>query len=382
MFFYIASMSMYALLGIFVGINAWFAFGEAFPHPVIFWALIFFFAESYWLLRLVSHKTEMHIPSYRHFVASSMLALLCLAVAVAAVFDVFLLVTKLVVPLKGVFGFLAGHPVHTGLSGLAAVLILYFIGLLIANNPKATQYFININKPLAKENIRIVLVADVHVSSFTRIKWMRDFVGYINNLEPDIVVFAGDTIDGDPQPYADKKAGDIFKEIQSRYGIYAVVGNHEYHGVGIDYAAYLLSESRMAVLRDESFYVEPLGLTLIGRDDLSSKYFNDKPRAALTELLKDVDLEKPVILIDHQPHKPLAEEGKEDVDVQLSGHTHNGQIFPNNLIVKLLYTKPWGLWIHHTFHLLVTCGYGTWGPPIRLGSYPEIVVADLKSNIQ
>ncbi len=113
-------------------------------------------------------------------------------------------------------------------------------------------------------------------------------------------------------------------------------------------------------------------ITIIGRDDRSSARLTNKPRKTVHELLQGVNLEKPLLVIDHQPFD-LQEAKDAGIDLQLSGHTHRGQFFPNQFITSRLYEIDWGYMKKDNFSVIVSCGYGTWGPPIRIGNAPEIV---------
>jgi predicted MPP superfamily phosphohydrolase len=116
---------------------------------------------------------------------------------------------------------------------------------------------------------------------------------------------------------------------------------------------------------------EVAGVTLIGRDDISSSRFG-RQRKELSEILQDVSKDRPLILLDHQP-KNLSEAQKNGVDVQFSGHTHNGQLWPLNLIVKHLFEVPVGYKKKGDTHIFVSTGVGTWGPPVRTNARPDIL---------
>jgi len=123
---------------------------------------------------------------------------------------------------------------------------------------------------------------------------------------------------------------------------------------------------------NEQFYV-------VGRNDRSGRYMarSVAPRKELSAIMKDIDHTLPIILLDHQPaalHEPLANK----VDLQLSGHTHNGQFFPNHLITNQLFEIDWGHFTKESLQVIVSCGYGTWGPPIRTSGYSEVVKINVK----
>lgn len=162
--------------------------------------------------------------------------------------------------------------------------------------------------------------------------------------------------------------------MRAKYGIFAVTGNHEYIG-GVEPSIKYLTEHGITELRDntvkiaDSFYV-------VGREDRASKGFAGIIRKPLNQLLEGVDRTLPVILMDHQPVR-LEEAEKNGIDLQLSGHTHHGQLWPFNFITKKIYEVSMGYKQKGSTHFYVSCGLGTWGPPIRTGNRPEIVVINL-----
>jgi len=185
-----------------------------------------------------------------------------------------------------------------------------------------------------------------------------------------VLLLPGDIFDEDLNAVIRRNQGDAFRKIQSRFGIFAINGNHEYIG-GVEEAdAYMVGHG-IKLLRDESIAVDG-AFSIVGRDDRSAASFTGKPRKRLTELLQSVDRNYPVIVMDHQPFE-LSEAANEGIDLQLSGHTHNGQFFPNNLLAKRLFEHSWGYLRKGEYQIIVSAGYGTWGPPIRIGNYSEII---------
>jgi predicted MPP superfamily phosphohydrolase len=130
-----------------------------------------------------------------------------------------------------------------------------------------------------------------------------------------------------------------------------------------DHNIQLLNDT--AVLIENSFY-------LVGREDISISQFTQQKRKELSAIIEDVDKSKPMILLDHQPYK-LDQAEKNGIDLQLSGHTHHGQLWPFNFITKAVYELSHGYKQKGTTHYYVSCGIGGWGPPMRTNSRPEIV---------
>jgi uncharacterized protein len=193
-----------------------------------------------------------------------------------------------------------------------------------------------------------------------------------------VILFAGDVFDENIESSNKQQVSDNFRKLSAPYGVFAALGNHEYMGGNAEDAINYLGEAGVMVLKDRfqeiagSFYV-------IGRDDLSGARYSGAPRQDLITLLQGVDRSLPMILMDHQPSK-LEEPVKQGIDLQLSGHTHAGQLFPIRFITRRIFADDWGLLRKGDFNLIVSSGYGTWGPPIRLGNTPEVVDIMIKFN--
>ena len=287
--------------------------------------------------------------------------------------------------------YVRAHPLHLGLIVLAIVALQTIYAIYQAHVPRETHYALRINKPLAdgSTRLRIVQISDMHITDHTSAAAVERLVAQVNALAPDLVVFSGDTVDRSIKPFNDKSMPAILARLQSRYGVYAIMGNHEYYGESplLNIIAY--RQARMRVLRDQVTYLPGPGITLIGRDDWirdrdrssGASSHNRSPAAGasrlpLSTLVARADKKTPLILLDHQPRQ-IGTAAAQGIDLQFSGHTHNGQLFPANLAVAFLFKKAWGLWQNGAYHLIVSCGFGTWGPPMRLSSYSEIVVADI-----
>ena len=155
-------------------------------------------------------------------------------------------------------------------------------------------------------------------------------------------------------------------------GIYMVPGNHEYIS-GIEACESFVSGTRITLLRD-SMAVLPGGLQLVGRDDRSNRN-----RLPLDTLLAGADMTRPVFVLDHQPYD-LAQSDSLGVDIQVSGHTHRGQIWPLNWLTDALYEQSHGSrkWPHS--HIFVSSGLSLWGPPFRIGTRSDMAVLHISGN--
>jgi predicted MPP superfamily phosphohydrolase len=162
------------------------------------------------------------------------------------------------------------------------------------------------------------------------------------------------------------------KQLQAPLGTYAILGNHEYIGGAIEVYTAAMRDIGIKVLMDEAVHL-PDGMTLIGRKDrAAARMGGAKGRQTLKALLEDVDPTSPLILMDHQPAK-LAEAEACGIDLQLSGHTHRGQMFPFHWITRRVFELDWGYLQKGTTHIIVSSGFGFWGPPLRLASRSELL---------
>ncbi|MBT4364839.1 MAG: metallophosphoesterase [Desulfobacterales bacterium] len=265
----------------------------------------------------------------------------------------------------------------------AFFLIIIAISINIAGyinsiNPVLTNLNIIIEKKVnSLKSLNVVMVSDIHLGTIISNSRLTRLVDSINKLNPDIVLFAGDIVDEDITPVIVNNLGDILKNIKSKYGTYAVTGNHEYIG-GVDAADKYLNEHNIIVIRDSKVKIDN-SFYIVGREDISSKYMMNKERKSLNKIMVDIDKSYPVIMLDHQPYE-LSNAVKNGVDLQLSGHTHNGQIWPLNYITDKIFEIGRGYKKIENTHFYVSNGFGTWGPPIRVGSRPEIVSINVVFN--
>ncbi len=264
---------------------------------------------------------------------------------------------------------------YTSISTIAIVALTVLAGHVNAINPRIKNLSITINKPLVTP-LRIVALSDIHLGTVIGKQRLTHIVEKINSLDADIVLLAGDQVDEDIAPVIRQNLGETLRNIKSKYGVFGVTGNHEYIG-GVDKAYSYLVEHGITMLRDEVVHVN--GVCIIGREDISSRGFANKQRKPLKELLHNADASLPLILLDHQPFN-LNDAVENGIDLQLSGHTHNGQMFPFNYITKKVYELDWGYKQKGDTHFYVSCGVGTWGPPVRIGNTPEIMCITLQGT--
>lgn len=244
-------------------------------------------------------------------------------------------------------------------------------GYYNSKNIKIQSLEYNISKNCGElKELKIAMLSDLHLGTIIGSERLEDIVNKTNSLNPDIILLAGDVVDEDLGPVIRNNLGEMLKNFKSKYGTYAITGNHEYIG-GVEEACEYLNAHNIIMLRDSVVKIDN-AFYLIGREDNDISRFSDKKRKSLNELIKDSDKSCPLILLNHQPFD-LDESVKSEIDLQLSGHTHNGQIFPLNFITKLIFELSFGYMKKGQTHFYVSTGVGTWGPPVRIGNSPEIV---------
>jgi predicted MPP superfamily phosphohydrolase len=259
----------------------------------------------------------------------------------------------------------------TSASVLGLVSLLLLAGHINSLIPRVRALNIPISKKAGNlKYLNIVAASDIHLGTIVGSHRMDSIAKKINSLNPDLVLLPGDIVDEDLTSVIKKNPGEALRQIKSRFGIFAATGNHE-HIAGVEKACEYLENHSVTVLRDESIKIAD-SFYVVGREDLASDRFDGFQRKTLPELMAEVDRSFPIILMDHQPSN-LAEASREGIDLQLSGHTHNGQFWPANYIVDAIFELAWGYRKIGDTHFYVSNGVGTWGPPIRIGNRPEIV---------
>jgi uncharacterized protein len=254
---------------------------------------------------------------------------------------------------------------------MGVVAIILVLGHINAINPDIKTLEIKIDKKAGKyKTLNVVMVSDVHMGSLINKNRIRKLVDRINMLNPDVVLMAGDLVDEDLQPVIRYNLGNKLMEINSKLGTFAVTGNHEYIG-GAEDACIYLNQHGIKMVRDTALLIDS-SFYIVGRDDQAKNRFAGSGRKALPDILQGIDISKPLIMMDHTPFK-LEEAMKNGIDLQVSGHTHHGQLFPFNLITKKIYELSWGYLQKENTHYYVSSGFGGWGPPVRTGNKPEIV---------
>lgn len=277
----------------------------------------------------------------------------------------------------------------TGILIALSVVAVSLYGIQHAKKIQTTSYEVICHKDSGSlSELNVVLVADFHLGYSVGIRQMTDMVEKINAQNPDIICIAGDIFDNEYDALDDPEGIiSVLSTLKSKYGVYACYGNHDIEerllgGFTMNPHAPKLRNDKMedflaranittlcdeTVLVDDSFY-------LIGRVDPKKPGAEDVIPASISTLTANLDQTKPILLMEHEPEE-LQEAADSGVDLELGGHTHDGQMFPGNLTIKLLWQNAYGC-LHldkGDMYSIVTSGVGVYGPAMRIGTKSEIV---------
>lgn len=270
-------------------------------------------------------------------------------------------IARLIWPLTRPLGFLLS-------LGFTTCLLSY--GYYNYRNPDVNHLDITLEKPLKGKEIKVVGISDVHLGNGTGKSQLKEYVNLINAQGPDLILIAGDLIDNSLVPLYQQNMAEELRQLKAPLGIYLVPGNHEYIS-GMEECERFFKDTPITLLRD-TIVILPNGLQLIGRDDRSNRR-----RTPIAQLMEKTDTNLPTLLIDHQPYE-VAKKDSLGIDIQFSGHTHRGQVWPMSLLIDNMYEQSYGYrkWSHS--HVYVSSGLSLWGPPFRIGTDSDIVVFTLR----
>lgn len=265
-----------------------------------------------------------------------------------------------------------GFPIRNGVllaAGVVVCILLY--GYWNYRNPRIEHIDIELDKSLECD-LRIVAISDIHLGDGTGKRALGRYVDLINAQRPDLIIVGGDLIDNSLVPVLRNNMAEELRRLEAPMGIYMAPGNHEYIS-GIEDVVSFLETTPITLLRD-SVVKLPCGLQIVGRDDVSNRH-----RMLLKDLMARCDAAKPILVLDHQPYK-LASADSLGVDLQFSGHTHHGQVWPVSILTDKMFEQSHGYrkWAHS--HIYVSSGLSLWGPPFRIGTHSDMVVFHVKST--
>lgn len=230
--------------------------------------------------------------------------------------------------------------------------------------------------PADLERLRIVVLADLHLTPYTKGETIAGIVALANAQNPDMIVLLGDLVDGRFRPDGEEAA--LLSRLRARFGVYAVVGNHEFLA-GLEDAVRFIEGAGLTLLRGS--VAEAGGICVAGVDDPASRR-----RLGFDDVLRQADPDKFVLVLSHRPEVPAETVGR--FDLWLSGHTHGGQVWPGGVLMRILYRLGQGMTAlaapegrpRRLSHVYVTNGARYYGPPVRFFAPPEIAVIELNKK--
>lgn len=305
-------------------------------------------------------------------------------------FDLLRLIAKHT-KLKNTLLFSRGSVISIGSVVVACAVATCLYGIFNARNIKVNEYSVTVNKSCGSDkHLKAVLVADLHMGYAIGIDHITNMVEKINAQDPDIVIIAGDIFDNSYDGMDDPEGIKAqLKSIKSKYGVYAVYGNHDIDekilmGFTFDWGGKQLHNEKMTnfmkecdikLINDESVLIND-EFYLVGRRDTDKPGTEDGTRAEISELTKDLDKTKPIFVLSHEPDE-LQKTADAGADIDFSGHTHDGQLFPGNLTIGLFWENPCGMIKKDNMYSIVTSGVGVYGTFMRVGTDAEICSVDI-----
>ena len=275
---------------------------------------------------------------------------------------------------------------------LTAVTSIY--GIINAKIVRTTEYDITINKDGGNfKEMTIAMFGDPQFGYNIGEYHLKQAVDIINKNDVDIVCVVGDIFDNQYSAIKNPdKLIDLFNQIKSKYGMYAVLGNHDVEEpilCGFTFNDETLEnklaskemldfirKSGMVLLYDENVIIND-SVNLYGRADQERQNLGNITRKESGDLFKDVDTTKPIFVLDHEPRE-YDELEKAGVDLMMAGHTHDGQLWPTKIATDIIWENPYGLWVKNAFHAITTSGLGLFGPNMRVGTIAEVCIIHVK----
>lgn len=305
-------------------------------------------------------------------------------------FDLLRLIAKHT-KLKNTLLFSRGSVISIGSVVVACAVATCLYGIFNARNIKVNEYSVTVNKSCGSDkHLKAVLVADLHMGYAIGVDHITNMVEKINQQDADIVIIAGDIFDNSYDGMDDPEGIKAqLKSIKSKYGVYAVYGNHDIDekilmGFTFDWGGKQLHNEKMTnfmkecnikLINDESVLIND-EFYLVGRRDTDKPGTEDGTRAEISEFTKDLDKTKPIFVLSHEPDE-LQKTADAGADIDFSGHTHDGQLFPGNLTIGLFWENPCGMIKKDNMYSIVTSGVGVYGTFMRVGTDAEICSVDI-----
>ena len=376
----------YLLRRVMGWVKAWFPFFRTARHWALPVAVQAFLACS---IVIAFFLPEGRVRRVMKLIGNYWLGVLLYVLLAVIAADLLRLLLGYVLPFKHIFVTTQMHRIAGCVCALV-ILIASIWGVVNARIIHVTPYDVTVDKTVeGMDEMKVVLVADLHLGYNIGEKQMQQMVDRINEQDADLVVIAGDIFDNEWEAVeAPETIAATLRSIRSKYGVYACYGNHDLDEKILAGFTFETKEERIADRRfgefldrakihlleddvvciDDAFY-------LAGRKDPDRIRKTQETRDTPSELLTGLDQSLPVFVIDHQPSE-LTELAEAGADLDLGGHTHDGQLFPGNIFTGLMWENACGMKKVGDMYSIVTSGVGLWGPPMRIGTKAEVVIID------
>jgi predicted MPP superfamily phosphohydrolase len=364
---------VYAVINFYIGWQGWLFLNELAPsfNPVGYWLVFAIVVFAYLLGRIPLPGPVRPVARLLKVIGSYYFAVMEFAL--------------LLIPIADLVGWVLqlAHAKPSNYVQVAGWIVIGMITLVMvwgsrnAWSPVLRRYPVSVNKRVeGMDKLRIVVASDIHLGNIVGKRHLRRLISRMNALEPDLILLPGDVIDDSIEPFIRNKLSDLLRLLKAKYGVYAILGNHEYYGGHVEDYVGRMRDIGIPVLRDERLEVAG-SVVVAGRKDKTAESMDPDGRISVDALLEGVDRSQPIIMMDHQPYN-FSKAADAGVDLLLCGHTHRGQFAPNHWLTKRMFELDWGYMRKGDMHVAVSSGFGSWGPPVRIASRSEILLIDMK----
>lgn len=328
-----------------------------------YWSLFIFISSSFFIYQFLNKNLPHIANEILAFISSYYLSFF---LYLLILFPIAFTLTKILI--------FKDKKIDFYLISLIIVTLIVCVGTYFGISPYVKKYDIQVSKPLKNGALKVALVSDIHLGELIGNNRLDKLLAEVNSLDADVVLIAGDLIDSSLDPIIRDNMLAKFKNMKSRYGTYFATGNHDFFAGEASQLSTLAEENNITILRDKSILIND-DFYIIGRDDISSKSLSSE-RAPLENIVSTINNNKVSIVMDHNPEN-VKDSEENNIDLQVSGHTHGGQVFPGNIITNALFPIDYGYGKFGNTNVVVSSGFGTWGPLIRVGSRSEVVLITL-----
>jgi predicted MPP superfamily phosphohydrolase len=367
--------TLYGLLHFYLYRKLTCAFPVTWPYHVLIVAFFVLMVLAPLLVNILTSQGSHLLATYLGYIGYTWMGALFLFFSIHILIDVYQGIAYLLSKssLQVLTALNPGNKVSFMFAALLSMGIIIY-GSFEAKDIRLEKLTLKTRKlPPQVKSLRIVQISDIHFSVINGLSLARKIVEKIDGLAPDILISTGDLTDRGLNK--EERVEELFKGLKAPYGKYAVTGNHEFYA-GIKEAIAFTEKAGFRMLRNEGIEVAGL-VNIVGVDDPAGKRFGIEADVSENIILEKYSNDKLTILLKHRP--VVSEKSKGLFDLQLSGHLHKGQIFPFSLITSLLFRYHDGLSkLGGHSYIYVSRGTGTWGPPVRFLSPPEITLIDFQ----